>query len=269
MLPLRELQSRFCAALFDGHVEPMAPWIHTGHDTSSGPCTNALSAQERLGIYRNNLTEGFAKALELGFPVLQRLVGKECFGQLARAFQREYPSRCGDLNRIGADFPGFLHGRFETSEYAYLPDVAALEWACQQSLLAPEIPALEPSALRAIPADAYGELRFSLNPSCRRVRSVFPVLRIWMANQPGAATDEHIDLGAGADFLLAHRTPEGVEMTRLSAAEFELLEALEDGENLSQALDRCRALDSAFDLGRALRLLISRGALATAYLPAT
>ncbi len=72
--------------------------------TRRSPSTFARMASmraERLDIYRNNLREGFVKALALGFPVIERLVGAEYFHQLAIELLRAHPSRSGNLHHGG------------------------------------------------------------------------------------------------------------------------------------------------------------------------
>ena len=140
MLPLRELQLRFAAALFDGAVEPIAPHVLAG----------ALGADARLRIYRNNLREGFRKTLALEFPVIERLVGAQYFAQLALELLTEHPSRAGNLHHVGAPLAAFLRRRFAGTEHAYLPDVAELEWACQEALVAADSEPLDPQSLRRI-----------------------------------------------------------------------------------------------------------------------
>ncbi len=127
---LHDMQKRFASALFDDAPEAVAPWIRS---CESEPGKGvAIDSHARLSIYRNNLREGFRKALSLEFPVIERLVGEEYFRQLALSFLAEHPSRAGDLHPIGEPFAQFLRQRFEATRYAYLPDVATLEWAHQQ-----------------------------------------------------------------------------------------------------------------------------------------
>src|SRR6267142_1196042 len=151
MLPLRDLQMRFDDALFDAAPDAAAPWILG--------CDNGADSRARLAIYRNNLREGFRKALALEFPVIERLVGEDYFRQLALSFLAEHPSRAGDLHPIGEPFAQFLHSRFEGTPYAYLSDVATLEWAYQQSLVAADAPPFDVATLREIPPEDYGRLR--------------------------------------------------------------------------------------------------------------
>src|ERR1700704_1590626 len=106
----------FVDALFGGDAAGVAAQIEA----------NGLEPAERLDIYRNNLHEGFTKALAIGFPVIERLVGVDYFRQLALDFLRAHPSRAGNLHHIGAPFPRFLRERFADTEYTYFADVAAL-----------------------------------------------------------------------------------------------------------------------------------------------
>ncbi|HEY8508191.1 MAG TPA: putative DNA-binding domain-containing protein, partial [Steroidobacteraceae bacterium] len=60
MPALRELQMQFASALFDGAPETIA----------SGIRADGIDPVARIAIYRNNLREGFIRALALEFPVI-------------------------------------------------------------------------------------------------------------------------------------------------------------------------------------------------------
>ena len=243
MPSLRELQQHFGATLFDNTPETLLPWI----------CSDGLDAESRIQIYRNNLRGGFLKALTLEFPVIHRLVGEDYFRQLALQFQANHPSRSGNLLQIGQGFPPFLSGLMEGTPYSYLSDVAALEWAYLESVDAPEATPTDTTVLLQFSRDTYSELRFTLHPACRFVRSAYPVLRIWQVNQSEAALTEIIDLASGPDHILVRRSAEGVELQRLPPGDFALLLALANGATLWDACDAAFEADPRLDLGEALR----------------
>jgi hypothetical protein len=243
MLALRDLQLRFADALFDGAVDRMHAHIEE----------NGIACAARLDIYRNNLREGFIKALSLGFPVLERLVGEDYFRHLALDFLKSHPSRAGNLHHIGAPLAGFLEARFEHTEYAYFADIAALEWAHQDALVAADAPALSADALRSVDPTLYDLLHFDLHPAARLVQSNYPIIRIWRANQADVAADNTIDLSSGGDNVLVLRAPECIEFHRIPAGDFAFLLALSRGENLGAALESALAAEVGFDLGAALR----------------
>ena len=274
MPALRNLQLQFADALFDGTVEPLTSQI----------IFNGVDVADRLDIYRNNLREGFIKALSLGFPVIERLVGEEYFRQLAVDFQRAHPSRAGDLHHIGAPFSQFLRERFGRSKYAYLSDMAALEWAHQQVLIAADAEPISAEALRDVDPANYEHLRFDLHPASALVQSGYPIVRIWRANQPESGADEVIDLGAGGDNVLVLRTPECIEFHSLPAGDFTVLSAFVRDLPLGAALDAAQsdadeadadqsdkdeAAEPGFDLGAALRRFFSLGIIVGLQRPAT
>ncbi|MBV8147267.1 MAG: putative DNA-binding domain-containing protein [Gammaproteobacteria bacterium] len=252
MLPLRELQERFASRLLETGWESVLDWIRA----------DGISASARLGIYRNNLQAGFTKTLALEFPVILRLVGQDYFSQVAVEFLGGHPSRSGDLHHVGAPFPGFLQRRFAASEYSYLADVARLEWAYQECLVAEDSDCMDPHTLRGVPVDAYPNLRFRIRPACRLIDSPFPILRIWEANQPDAQVPDFIDLGTGADHVVLMRTPAALSLSRVPPGDFQLLTAFAAGETLERALDAALGCDPQFDLGAALRRCIGLGVFA-------
>jgi hypothetical protein len=251
MLSLRELQRNFGAALFDGAPETLLPWVSA----------DGLDVESRIRIYRNNLREGFRKALVLEFPVIRRLVGVDYFHQLALLFQAHHPSRSGNLHHIGQRFPQFLEGLLGETRYSYLSDVAALEWAYLVSTGAPETAPLDPSVLLKFSPDTFPVLRFTLHPACRLVRSPYPVLRIWQVNQTEAAETEIIDLESGPDQILVRRGAEGVELRRIPEGDFALLTALTNGATLGDAFDAACHADPRFNVGEALGRAVALGVI--------
>ncbi|TLZ27579.1 MAG: hypothetical protein E6K29_13410 [Gammaproteobacteria bacterium] len=251
MLSLRNIQSSFAAHLFEDEPGSIIPWIRA----------DGIDPAARLHIYRNNLHEGFQKTLALEYPVIRRLVGNDYFRQLALAFLGCYPSTSGDLHHVGTPFASFLRKRFADTGYPYLADVAALEWAYQECLVAAELDPLDPLTLRDVPAQSYGTLRFTLRPACRLVHSPFPVLRIWEVNQPGVTGDETINLDSGPDFLLLLRNPSGIFFRRIPEDDYRLLAAFTAGKSLDEALEVSLASNPQFDLSAALRRCIEFGVL--------
>jgi len=256
MPPLHELQRRFAAALFADVCAPSNADIHT--------C--GIDAGARLEIYSTQLHAAFLRTLSLEFPVIERLVGSDYFKRLARQFQAVFPSRAGNLHHIGAPFAAFLAERFGGGRFDYLSHVAALEWAYQEAMIAPDAAALDLEALRDIAPADYARLRFALHPACRLFSSAYPVLDIWYANQPAGPATQIIDLANGATHALLYRRAQAVQFHLLSVARAAFLDALAHDLTLGEALDAALDLDPAFDPGALLRHVVARGVLTHATL---
>jgi hypothetical protein len=224
---LRDLQREFASGLRDG-TSAAAPWA----------CDDGIDAASRLQLYRNNSRALFRQSLELTFPVVRRRVGDDYFRQLADAFRREYPSRAGDLHEVGRPWPAFLAAHLADSPYAWLAELAALEWACADAAVAADARPVAAAALATLPADSVADARLVSVPSLRLVAASVPVLAVWRANQPGAAGDP-VDLAVRPTFVRVHRRgDDDVELCAMDVDEFAFLRALAAGATLAEAVDR-------------------------------
>lgn len=227
----------------------------------------AATPAGRIGIYHHNRRANFRKALALGFPVIERVVGAEFFRQLADEYLARHPSRSGDLHRAGGAFAQFLHDGFAApgSAYAYLADLARVEWAWQSALLAADAGALGVESLESFAAADWPMLRFTLQPALTLLHSIWPVHTLFMEHR--GADPATVRLDAGGECLVVLRRGAQVEAHRLSEAEYALWQSLVDGRHLATALDAVMDKASAsdaepFDLGIALGRLFALGAVA-------
>lgn len=250
MLSLRETQQRFLRGVLHDDAAAIEPWI-----SSAG-----LGSGDRLRIYRNNCREGFVSALALGYPVLQRLTGEPYFRQLAREYQRRYPSPSGNLFHVGARLPAFLQQRFAGTPYGYFSEVARLEWACQEVLVTADRAPLDLARLAGVSPALYPRLRFEMHPAARLVSSGYPVFRIWETHQQPAEPDP-IDLSSGGEQALVRRNGDGIVIYRLTAGEFAWLAAIAGARSLHFALQAALDADRNFDLGSTLQRWVYNGTL--------
>jgi hypothetical protein len=252
MVSLPELQVAFLRAVLDGDGDDCYPQV----------LENGIPAETRVAVYANNARVNFHSSLEAAYPVIRRLGGDEWFRHSGAAYRREYPSHSGNLFHVGRHFSDFLAARFAGGRYDYFADVARLEWAYQESLVAAECRPLNPAALADVRPEAYGNLQFSLRPSARMMRSDYPVLTIWRACQPDATEEaQHVKLDAGPSYVLLIRRRDHVELREISPADFVLLDAFAAGHTLDRAVEAAAGADEAFDLTAALERCIRLGVL--------
>lgn len=228
MPALRELQLGFAATVL--RRQDAAPHV--------GPPDERQA--RRLTVYRVNARENFAAALEAAYPVLRRQLGAEGFRSLAWSYQQRHPSPSGDLYDTGRRLPEFLDGVLSGTADEYLRDLARLEWAIQESMVAADCDArFDPRALAAIPASGHAALRFGLHPSVRALQVEFPVFELWRDFQAaGAGERPPVPApAAGVERLLVRRSSDGIELRQLDAIEHGCLESLLRGESLGEMAD--------------------------------
>lgn len=199
------------------------------------PPDDAVVAEPGWAIYRNNARQFFHSALAATYPVLRRRVGDDFFRQLAQEFRAAHPSRSGDLHGVGREFPPWLQQRLAATPYAWLADLARLEWACNESVVEPRRDALALAALGTVQQERLDDVVIGLQPSLRLVSSPFAIWTVWQANQddaPGPA----VNVTAGPEFCVCASLTEGIAVYRIDGSQFALLGALQRGESIATAL---------------------------------
>lgn len=251
MRSLRDLQREFADGVLLDAADPICTAI----------AAHGIAPARRLNIYRNNVREGFLKTLAATFPVIERLAGRDWFRQTGLAYLRTHPSTSGNLHYVGQRFAAFIDAQLAGSAYGYFADVARVEWAYQEVLVAADHPALDIDALRHVDPERFGALRFETHPALRLVASAYPVLAIWQANKTNSTNDLAIDLNAGPSRLLIVRREDHVELRELPPAEFALLDAFTRGCTLDAAVQYALDTHAEFDLGTALARCLQLGAI--------
>ena len=209
-----------------------------------------------LAVYRNDVQQFFRNALALTYPVTLRRVGEDFFRQLADGYRTAHPSRSGDLHWVGERFPDWLQHALAGGEYAWLADLARLEWACEEAGVAAQQPSVTLVTLAAIPPECVDRTALRLQPSLRLLVSDHPVWSVWQANQ-GTTAAVPVDLARGAEHCACACDGERVVVYRLDAAGHGVLAALSHGASFAEALAAAgagpevlaRVLDWAFDEG--------------------
>jgi hypothetical protein len=248
---LRETQTAFLSALH-GSASDIDRWV----------IDNGLAADRRIAVYRNNVREGFLSAMRAAYPVVAQLAGDDWFAQRAHAYREDFPSRSGNLHYAGKDFPGFLSEQLRSGPYEYFADVARLEWAYQEVLVAAEHDPLDIAALGNVAPEDYASLIFATHPAARVVASDYPVLAIWKAHQPTSpASSQPLRLDSGPSRVLLIRRDDHVEMRELCAADCALLQTLMSRATLGDAVDAAVAVDAATNVAACLSRIVSLGTL--------
>lgn len=234
---LAEMQRSFRHAVLTGELAEAATFV------AEGP----LPPARRIGVHRNTVQASLTGVLSAAYPALERLLTPENFRLLARAFIAAHPPRRAHLSSYGGEMADFLAVFPHTSSYAFLPDLARLEWARNAALFAADAEVLSGRVLEGVPLERLGLLALPLHPASRLVESAFAIQRLWAAERlsRGVAT--------GAQSVLVTRSAEGAILQRpCSAGDATLLRACAAGAPLAEAAEAALAAEADFDLQGAL-----------------
>ena len=240
-------QNEFADALLDS--ERSVPPMLTSHTTRT--------PTGRFAVYRNNVVFSLISALRTRFPVVERIVGEECFAAMARDFIVAHPPRSPVLMFYGDDFADFIAACL--TELPYLPDVARLEAARTHAYHAADAEPIEPASLRALDAADLASAHVALHPSMRIVRSPHPIVTIWAMNSGEIELRPLAD--EGPEDALVVRPREAVTVVKLPPGGAVFLEALEAGTGLGAAAALAMRRRADFDLAANRAGLIASGAM--------
>jgi hypothetical protein len=215
-----------------------------------------LTSFERLEIYNRQYWFRLLSAFAEDFPGLAAVVGQAAFDKLTRAYLADCPSQSFTLRNLGSRLESWLreHAEHAGKRPELALDVVRLEWAY--------IEAFDNAAERALTLADLGQLdggsQLSLQPHLRLLHLLHSVddfvidVHRRQASQSvasNAVTEAKrsrsrrvpASVKRGDIFLGVHRYENAVYYKRLDCEEYLLLQALDGGSTLGEALDHAFA----------------------------
>ena len=215
-----------------------------------------LTSFERLEIYNRQYWFRIISAFAEDFPALAAVIGQAAFDRLTRAYLAECPSQSFTLRNLGSQLERWLreHPEHAGKRPELALDVVRLEWAYIESF--------DNAAERALTFADLGHLDgdslLSLQPHLRLLHLLHSVddfvidVHRRQASH-GAASNAVTEAKRSSGrrlpasiqrtdiYLGVHRYENAVYYKHLDPEAYELLQALEGGSTLGEALDRAFA----------------------------
>ncbi len=217
-----------------------------------------------LAIYRNNISVSLINALKNTYPLVLALLGEDFFIMTAKEYMLQYPSRSGNLHDYGEYFSHFLESYEPVHHLIYLTEVAQFEWACHVIYLAPNHPPFVHHALADFTPEQQAELHFLLHPACWIKKFHFPILDIidLCKTNPQATLDLNKE---GVNLLLIRRELD-FALLPLEADDFAFLQALNQNQTLTEALQAAHQVNADYPLEEKLPEFIKDNILVDCFL---
>lgn len=257
-LTLAEMQGQFAQALLQPSSAAQASTLFHAHPYQD----------DRLALYRGNMTAIWTSALKNAYPVLYQLVGDDYFEQVARAFGRACPSESGDLNQFGAKLAEFLKTIPDAEDYPYFPDVAALEWQIHAAYYAADADAISLTELLQTVAATEQDVQtvqLEFHPAVSLCTSEWDSVAIWLAHQANTEADTESSLTENIRqtcYGLIYRSNWSVELLAISKPAWLALIALQQGSSLGTALEMALDADGEFDINAHVQSWFAAGLFA-------
>lgn len=218
-----------------------------------------VSAQTRLSIYRGSVYGNLTEALASVYPVVKALVGEDFFDAAMARYIVMHPPVRWDLASYGKSLNAFLAELPALESLPFISDVAQLEWARHEALVARDQEATDLAELMACDGLDPGALVLSLLPGSALISSSYLIDRIWLGHQPGQAGElEELEWQEPVE-LLVGRTGYEVNFCRLKPDEHSFLACFDEPTALEEALEKVLSRSPSADPGALLANCLNRG----------
>ncbi len=193
---------------------------------------------ERLKIYRNNIFSSLIGTLLDSYPVIVELTGEDFTKSLIRAFILDNPPQEACLSRYGGALATFIESFAPAKTLPYLPDVARLEWAMNESYYAPDDSPLTLADLQNMPPEILADMALPLRSSSRFLTSNWPLIALHdFCIKEGREESETLNLHQGGCHLMVYRPALTAEIVPLEAAEYTFLLNMGAKKSLGDTLE--------------------------------
>jgi len=167
---LRDVQAGFWRSLHEGAPDEGLTRVIAPSAT--------LDPTERVAIYQAMYFWRLHEVLREDFPKLVEALGDD-FETLARDYLAAHPSEHPSVRHVGDRLPAFVATHALVRERPWLAELARLERARIDAFDAPDATPVVAADLRAIPPDAWADLRLEVIPALDVVESAWPVHEVW------------------------------------------------------------------------------------------
>jgi hypothetical protein len=205
-----------------------------------------LESLARLDIYRNNVFGNFNSVLESIFPVSKKILGEKKFRELLEKYCLKFPSKSGNLDEFGLEFPLFL----KSYKSLYLKDLAQLELLLHHSFFSKKIiNKFDIKKFQKLPQEKFFDLTFFIHPNCKLFSSKFSIFSIWKKEQEVKNLKE-------AEFVLIFEK----NILKISEEEFLFLSLIQKQKKLYEIYKKLyQKNQKEVDIGKFIQRFIANG----------
>lgn len=201
-----------------------------------------LSPVEQLEIYRVQFWLRHTSSLLDDNPGVSGILGQAEWERLVESYFAKASPTSWTLRDLGQGFADHIASRPETPHQQLCVDMARLEWAYTEVFDAENAPALEASALAAIPPAAWETARMRFNPALRLLSLTYPVAALRRQlrdaqDEPDAAPVP-IPERSPVKLVVYRSSSLNLKYSKLGDAAFRLLELLAQGTPLVPACEQ-------------------------------
>ncbi|QDK38884.1 DNA-binding domain-containing protein [Bdellovibrio sp. NC01] len=224
-MTLNELQSLFKRQIIEGEADSAVLKIFKPG--------GQLSLSQAFGVYHDSYLARLTEALRETFEGVHWVLGDKLFDEVAHTYIATEPSVSYNLSDYGSNFPDFLQLQHAMMGIPFIGDLARFEWKFKNIFHA--------QTPNPLPVERVQELisaeDFKVNfiDAMTLFKSPYAIYELWSHRKEPQYEFEDINWNQPEN-LLVYKKDKKIYVRRIDATEFKVLESLQDGHSVTEAL---------------------------------
>lgn len=224
---LHKLQNEFKKYVIDGTPS---------NDLTSEIIDNGVNSEAKLNIYRSTIRENLTNALRITYPLTAKIIGEGFLDFVASSYVFKFLPNEGSLLGYGKEFPEYLGSLEQMQSYLFVKDFANFEWLASECHDAHEeypISAIEMQQLleKGIVPD------LKIRSCVKAIASKYAIDKLWDLLRKNKDIHEGFQIElTNESYLMLAKIEYEIEVFPLEKSEFEIIEKMNNGHGLEDAL---------------------------------
>lgn len=255
-MSLASFQEAFSQAIFSTELDPelVAQIPHMAQSPRG---------LQQFAAYRERALQGLQDTLRTVYPSVAAVMGAEEFTRAARAFLLQSAPQSPDPVRIAEPFGKFLERYVTEENLPHLPDLATLDYGCFKAEQAIEATAMNTRIFTDLSPEQLAARRIQLHPACFWMSSPYAIYDLWRFHHTPYSS-QPLSVESPQEVVII-RPQLHVEVHRVDLGLVKVLDAIDGGETLNDALIQGSAADPEFNAVAAIQFLIQNSLIISLY----
>ena len=194
----------------------------------------------RLQAYSNNYQGGLTSFLSITYPQVFAHLGAQYFDFICQAYIARNPMIKNVIDEYGRTFPNYLEKqipiRKEMETFAFLPDMARVDWAVQSSYYSLPRPKFDFDSFAQLRIDQQQNVHFLLAQDIYLINSHWPLEKLWRCHKD-AKELKAIEFKNEKNWVMVERPEVVVNINNISTFSAEYLSTIKQGATLAELVE--------------------------------
>ncbi len=255
-MSLATFQDAFSRALFSADLDPavIAQIPHLGQ---------ASVMAKQFATYRARALKGLERVLREVYPTAAAVLGETEFSAASGAFFLQSAPRAVDPILVAEPFAQFLDLYATEEKLPHIADVATLDYGCYKARYAIEATAMNTRIFTDLSPEQLAARRIQLHPACFWMSSPYAIYDVWRFHN-SVFSAKPLTVEAPQEVIII-RPRLQVEVHRVDVGLVKVLDAIDAGETLNDALMQGSLADHHFNAVGAIQFLIQNDLIVSLY----